>query len=448
MDGFYGIGELYVVAKILFWVLTAGVLLLPSRWGLLCLAVMMQVDVSAPEFIGTSSVGWENAVKALVLPVLLLFWLSPRGSRLFVPTLPARLWTGLTIYIAFAGLWSPHKLAAAKAVAFLVTYLLLFWTFYWGWVRGLIDSRFVSAAIWVSLMLGCIQSFVMGNRLSYEGRFTSFCWAQAFAPWLVCLLALALFHQAGNRVGKVTITCCVAGILMTGSRLAFLGLAWLLLVFWLKRALGGAEVTAFRLIQSLSATTVVVVVLCGTVLYAAPTNRLNELLLLGSSDYASLNDIGTAAARLATYEEVLSAVSNRSIVASVFGSGTATGGDLVVQGSLSKIVGFDGDDFVDPNRSLNSDVLRTLYEWGATGLLLGTTLVGYLLAWAWRLAMNQRLVSGFALLGIAPLILLGLCFDNVLADSTAPQGIGFVLIVSWAFWQSQNIGSTRLRRLA
>jgi hypothetical protein len=441
MDGFYGIGELYFVAKILFWVLTAGVLLLPSKWGLLCLAVLMQVDVSAPEFIGTSSVGWENAVKALVLPALLLFWLSPRGSKLFVPTFPARLWFGLIIYVALAGLWSPHKLAAAKAVAFLVTYLLLFWTFYWGWAHGLLDSAFIYAAIWISLILGCVQSFVMGNRLSYEGRFTSFCWAQAFAPWLVSLLALALFRQEGKRVGKITIACCIAGILMTGSRLAFLGLAWLLLVFWLKRALGGGEVTAFRLMKSLSTAAVVVLVLCGTVLYAVPTNRLNELLLLGSSDYASLDDIGTAAARLMTYQEVLSAVSNRSLVASAFGSGTATGGDLVVQGSLSKIVGYEGDDFVDPNRSLNSDVLRALYEWGVAGLLLGTILVACLLSWAWRLAMHHRLASGFALLGLVPLILLGLCFDNVLADSTTPQGVGFVLIVSWAFWQSQTIAS-------
>jgi hypothetical protein len=82
------------------------------------------------------------------------------------------------------------------------------------------------------------------------------------------------------------------------------------------------------------------------------------------------------------------------------------------------------------------------------GLLLGIVLVACLLLWAWRLAIHQRLASGFAVLGIAPLILLGLCFDNVLADSTTPQGLGFVLIVSWAFWQSQSTGSAELNGLA
>jgi len=439
MDVFYGIGELYVVAKILFWFLTAGVLLLPFRWGLLCLVVMMQVDVSAPEFVGTASVGWENAAKAIVLPALMLFWLAPRGATHSVPTLPARLWFGLVIYVAVAGLWSPHKLAAAKAVAYLVSYVLLFWVFYWGWVRGLLDSVFVSCAIWVSLLLGCVQSFVMGNRLSYEGRFTSFCWAQAFAPGLVSLLALALFYRKGKRVGKVTMACCIAGILMTGSRISFLGAVWLLLVFWLERALAGKRVTVLRLGRSLSFAAVAVLALCATILYVAPTNRLSELLLLGSSDYESLNDIGTAAARLMTYQEVLSAVSSRGMGASIFGSGTATGGDLVVRGDLSTTIGFRGDDFVDPNRSLNSDILRALYEWGISGLLLGLVLVTILLLWAWRLAMQQRLLSGFALVGIAPLIFLGLCFDNVLADSTTPQGVGFALIVSWAFWESRCV---------
>jgi hypothetical protein len=448
IDGFYDISEFYLAAKTLFWVLTAGVLLLPPRWGLLCLAVVMQVDVSASEFVGTASVGWENAIKALVLPALMLFWLSPRRSGSFVRAFPARLWIVFILYVGLAGFWSPHKVAAAKAVAYLLSYLLLFWSFYWGWARGLLGSTFARLAIWTSLMLGCIQSFVMGNPMSFEGRFTSFSGAQAFAPWLVSLLAVALFCQEGKRVGKVTLAVCIAGIVMTGSRLAFIGLASLFLVYSLKPALGGAEVTALRLVRSLSATAVVVLLLCGIVLYAAPTNRLNQLLLLGSSEYESLRDIGTAAARLMTYEAVISAVSGRGLGASVFGSGTATGGDLIAASDLSTIVGYEGDDFVDPNRALNSDVLRALYEWGVTGLLLGITLVLCLLLWAWRLAIHHGLASGFASLGVLPLILLGLSFDNVLADSSTPQGVGFVLILSWAFWQVQSVAGGEPNRVA
>lgn len=447
-DGFYGIGELYFTAKILFWIFTAGVLLLPGRWSLLCLAVMMQIDVSAPEFVGTASVGWENGVKALVLPALLLCRLAPRGWSRLAWTGPTRLWVLFVFYVGLAGVWSPHKIAAAKAVAYLISYLLLFWAFYWGWGRGFVDATFVSLAIWASLLLGCFQTFVMGNRLSPDGRFSSFCWAQEFAPWLVSLLAVALFKQEGKRVGKVTMACCVAGVVMTGSRLAFIGLACLFFVVWLKRTLGGSEVTTLRLVKSLSAAAVTVVVLCGTVLYAAPTNRITELLLLGSSDYRSLNDIGTAAARLITYEAIMSAVSNRSLGASVFGSGTGTGGDLVIDSGLTKVVGFEQADFVDPNRALNSDFFRALYEWGIVGLFVGIILVISLVRWVWYVTMEQRLSSGFALMGVMPLILAGLAVDNVLADAASPQGVGFILIISWAFWGVQFLGKTQLYRLS
>jgi len=436
---------LYDVAKILFWIFALGVWFLPLRWSFLSLLLVMQVDVVAPEFVGASSVGWENAIRVLVLPALVLWRVLPAHSRKFVWTKSVQLWVVFVLYVALAGLWSPYKLATAKMVGYLLCYFVLFWAFYWGWQRNIIDAGLVSIALWGSLALGCFQSFVLGNPMdAWEQRFSSFCWPQAFGPWLASVLSVLLFHQGKIRFRWAAVVCCLTAMVMSGSRLAFVGSGFVFLAVWLQRMLKGKEsLTLLSLVKSISGTGATLLVLCAVVLYSAPTNRLRELLLLGGHDYQSATDIGTVAARFMTYEAVLSELSSRNFARLLFGTGTSTGGEVVVNYNLVTTVGFLHSDYVDPNRSLNSDLFKTLYEWGGVGLLLGSLLIVRMVRSAWHLGIRQRSVPGFALLGVLPMILLGLGEDNILVGSASPIGVGMVLVVAWASTESAPIADSR-----
>ncbi len=427
--------KVFIVVQALFWLLTGGVVLLPPRAALLSLALLMHVDASAPGLMAASWIGWENPIKGLVLPVLILWRLAPRQSGKYMWTKTGYSWPLLMLYVGLAAVWSPYKIAAAKMEGYLFCYLILFWAFYWGWRRGVVDGGFVALAIWGSTALACLQSFVLGNPLDpIERRFSSFCWAQEFAAWTVSALAVVLFYQGQLRFRKATIACGITATVLTGSRFAFAGLACLLLVFWLQRSIGrGHQFKVMPLLKSVSAAGFTIIVLCALVLYFAPTNRLREVLLFGTERYQSASDIGTLNLRLVIYGAALSDIADRSLPELIFGSGTSTEGEVLVKYGLGSAAGFKDDDYVDPNRGLNSDMLRSLYEWGLVGLSLASFLIVRLLGWVWRLAFGEWRVSGFALLGLIPTVLFGLISENVLAASASALGVGFVLVIAWAF---------------
>lgn len=237
---------------------------------------------------------------------------------------------------------------------------------------------------------------------------------------------------------------------MTGSRFAFLGLVCLLCAAWLKNS---PRLTVKSVAKSLAATAAVALVLSAIVLYFAPTNRLRQLLLFGSnSEYQSVEDVGTFAARLMTYEAVIADVSTGGLAKLMFGSGTSTSGEAIVRHGLVGTIGFTHEDLVDPNRALNSDFFRGLYEWGLVGTSLGMILLIRLLGWTWGLAIRDRFVPGLALLGMLPTIVIGLLTENVLVDAASPLGIGFILVLTWAFAGRElrdaragfNVGGVRL----
>jgi hypothetical protein len=437
---FVSVDILYLVSKILFWIFAAGVIFLPIRWAFLSLLLLMQVDVVAPEFVGTSSVGWENAVKVLVLPALVLWRVLPPESRRSIWTRSARFWMAFTCYVALAGIWSPYKLATAKMVGYLLCYFLLFWAFYWGWKRGYVDTGLVSLALWGTLGLACFQSFILGNPVDpWDGRFSSFCWPQAFGPGLVSVLALMLFREGRIRFRWAAVTGCLAALVMSGSRLAFFGSCSVFFAVWLHQtSKRRRELSLASLVKAVSGAGVTLLLLGAIVLYLAPANRLTELLLLGGREYQSAEDIGTVAARFMTYQAVLSELSDSGPLRLAVGAGTSTGGDIVVNNNLTTTVGYTHDDFVDPNRSLNSDFFKTIYEWGLSGLLLGLVLLSRLVRWVWQLVAKQKSAAGFALLGVLPMILLGLGEDNILTGAATPFGAGLVLLAAWALAEDRN----------
>src|SRR5436305_5007797 len=64
--------EALLVVRVLFWVLTAGLALLPMRWATVCLILASHIDITSLTFASATSVGFENTVRIAVLPLLFL----------------------------------------------------------------------------------------------------------------------------------------------------------------------------------------------------------------------------------------------------------------------------------------------------------------------------------------------------------------------------------------
>ena len=433
--------ETYRIAEALFWLFAAGVAFLPPRWALLSLILVANVDVMAPEFASASTMGWENAAKTVVLPALLLLRLNRFRLPRIQWTFPARGWAALVLYAAFSALWSPFKLSALKMVAYLACYFVLYLTLSLAWRKGLIDDRVILLGLWGSLALACVTTYALdGPFTTPEVRFTSFVGPQAFAFYLLCTLSLLLFSPKGWRFRRVSVAACLLSITLTGSRFTFLGVGLLLFVAWLRTALGARR--ALRVWPLLKASLVAgtcMLLLGLAVVRAMPRNRLNELLDVGSSDTQTLQDIGTFGWRLMVYDDAASELSRRSLPGLIFGSGTSSGA-----GILLDYFGDYEEQTIDANRALHDEFIRTMYEWGFVGLFLGLILLGCLASGAWRLAILDRFVPGFAVLGIVPGALMGLLVENVLAAPSTPLGIGFLLVLTYGFSANHRLARTGL----
>src|SRR5262249_44759008 len=111
-----------IVARVLFWVFAAGVLLLPMRWSFFCFIPASHMDITTLTFASATTVGFENTVRIAVLPVLLLARTGFAPLTQFQWTVPVKLWAALVAYAAVSGLWSGFALSAAKMVVYLAAY--------------------------------------------------------------------------------------------------------------------------------------------------------------------------------------------------------------------------------------------------------------------------------------------------------------------------------------
>lgn len=428
--------DVYLITVVLFCFFTLGVLFFPLRWALACLMLVMQVDVTQAGFEGTTSMGWYNAVRALVLPVFLLWRLGPRNLPKVKWTRPTRLWAVFVAYATLSLLWSSYTLPGVKMVGYFACYFFLYWVFYWAWRRALIDEVVVVTSLWCSLALACFQSFVLGNPIDPgDHRFTSFVWPQEFAPYLVSVLAFLLFQPGKSRLRTVSIASCCLAVILTGSRFAFIGMVFLFFTVWLHRGLaltGRSRIGAMS--KALLATFFIVFTVRLVVGWAAPTSRMNELLELGATPERTVEDISTLSARLLVYQATLAELSLRGVPGIIFGSGTSSGADIAVRHNLEGAVPYDPSGLPnDANRLICNEFLRVLYEWGLIGLVIMALLLIPFISCTWRLALRERSLAGFALLGLLPTILGGLLTENVLASASFPPGLGFVMVITGAF---------------
>jgi hypothetical protein len=426
--------DVLFIARLLFWIFAAGVLLLPVRWAFFCFILASHMDITSLSFTSASAVGFENTVRIAALPTLLLLRTGFSPFKELTWTLPQKLWLGLVAYAAISGFWSGFALSAAKMVVYLGAYFVLYAIFCSAWAHRWIDIGLMRLVTWCVITLAIFQTFALGNLWGgLEERFTSFSSPQYFAACLVALLAILVFSGERGRFHYATCAALILTIVLSGSRYVFVS-AVVLLVLASFQFVSGREGTLqwkpnFRKILM----TLGLAVAGAAILVSyLPYNRLDELFTSVAADDASVEDVGTFAWRLGIYEEIFARLEKRDAPQLFFGSGTSSGAALMLDHDPTH---YDQDG-IDANRVLHSEYLRALYEWGIFGLgLLCAFLVASIVGFARKMSTEGG-GPALAFLGVLPSIVIGLAIENVLAGAASAAGVGILLAMSFA-WQME-----------
>ncbi len=428
--------EALLVARALFWVFAAGVLLLPMRWSLFCFILAAHMDITSLTFNSATAVGFENTIRIVGLPALLLLRTGFAPLKDMTWTLPQKIWLGLIVYAAIAGLWGGFPLAAIKMVAYLVAYFVLYLVFCSAWCERWLDIGLVRLVAWSVIALAVLQTFILGDEWGgLEERFTSFSAPQYFAAFLVAVLAVLMFSGARGWFHYATCGGLMAAIVLSGSRYVFVSMVALAVIGCFQLASGRHGSLRWRPnLRKMLLTLGIAAAGIGILVAYLPYNRIDELVGAVSEDDATVEDVGTFAWRLGIYEDVLEHLEKRTGPELFLGSGTSSGAALMLN--------HDPDHYdregIDANRVLHSEFLRALYEWGVPGL-------GLLLAFvvATTAGFVQKIAAegggpALAFAGALPSIVLGLAIENMLASAASAGGVGILLAMTFA-WKGEPV---------
>jgi len=417
------------MALLLFWALAAVALIAPPRWALFSYLLLTQVDLSATDFASASTLGLDNAFRIAVIPTVMLLRLRSTAHIPAIPSALSRWWFLFVADVAIASLWSPFPLSALKMVGYLYCYSVLFVLFRRAWAQSWFTVKFVIANLGVALCIAAVQTYVLGDFASPEGRLTSFDDPQNFAAYLISIAAIVWFANKESALRWVALAAAAVGIVLTGSRYVLIGLGMLAVLSFLRQWFErGAAAKLGALAKRVLFVAVAILLLVTVLLHFAPENRLNELVDYAGTSSSSYEDVGTFAWRVLIYEEAIDQILNRSVLGLLFGSGTSSAGGVKVDVYSKQ---FNVEE-VDANRSMHDEFLRALYEWGILGLVL---LLGFLAStflFCWRRAKTTREVSTLAYIASFPTLLLGLGVENILANAGHPAGTGYLLAFTFS----------------
>jgi O-antigen ligase len=415
-----------IVATALFWVFAVLSVSLPPRYGVIAFIVLVQFDLTGLAFYADSSLGWENAVKTIVIPTILLLRIRP--FDLLPPALgrARNFWLVLVAYAAISIAWTPYLLSGVKMMGYFYAYSVLFVVFTHAWRRQWITRPALITIVCLSLAFAIVQTYLLGNGYGdpeYDNRFTTFSSAQSFAPFLISMTILMLLCVKRSMSTWLTAAAAVAGFLLTGSRSYFIGFAWVALVIGLALGKRFRHKLSFGLIiKSVVACALVVALLVVIVANLLPHSRINELFDVATTQDNSIQDVTTFAWRLTIWTKTIQEIGNRSIRGVLTGSGTSSAAAVAME------TGYFQEANVDPNRCVHDEFLRTLYEWGVIGLIAFLGFLASLFRLSFKLAKLTQAPQAWACLAICVPLLIGLLIENIFADGASPGGVGYCLV--------------------
>lgn len=427
-----------LVLRLLFWALCVGAVFVPLRLAFFCLIVVSHLDVTTPSFTSASSVGFDNSIRIVGLPAILLWRMQWSPMKNLEWTLPVKLWALFIGYVALAVFWADYRLSGLKMVVYLVDYLIMFALFSEGWSRRLIDVALVRSSTWAVLLLAFVQTYVLGNMAGTEDRLTTYTTAQYFAAYLLAALAILVFS---DERGWNHYSCCVGilvAIVLSGSRYIFVSTVLLLGVISIRSIVfrrGGLNlVKVFRNGILTVASVVLLIVLLAKYI---PSNRIDAFVDNVTGRDTSIEDVGTFAWRTMIYSEIEARLERRPLGTLLFGSGTSSGADVLLDVDPDRYAS-TGEESVDGNRVLHSEFLRAAYEWGLPGFFL---LVGFMLS-VWvaftRRVFKARKGPALSFVGVFPSMVFGLAIENILAGAASAAGVGITMAMAYAWRCSAN----------
>jgi len=313
-------------------------------------------------------------------------------------------------------------------LGYLYGYCILFLVFTTAWRRRWISAGGLTFVVWASLFFAYVQTYLLGNDYGepeYGRRFTSFTGAQSFAPFLLVLIALLVFRERRNLSILLAVGAASIGIVLTGSRSTFLGIAWVLIAGGIIFAIRSGKKINLRLIVRRIGFGVAGIACVGLlVIEVLPKDRLNEMLGAVVSQNATLEDVGTFAWRYSLYGKTLDELASRSLPRLMIGSGTSSGASLVLENNI-----FQQED-VDPNRALHDEFLRSAYEWGLPGLVFLTFFLVEVFTICNEMIVRYHSWQAGAFAAILVPLMVSLTVENILAESSAPVGVGYCLVLA------------------
>jgi O-Antigen ligase len=439
-----------LIAQVLFFLLGIGIIALPLRWALVCYLLVMHIDLSGPTFASASSLGLENVLKIVGLPIILLLRMKMRPLLKARITWPVVIWITFILYATLTTFWSTFPFAGMKMVSYLFTYLLLFVVFTYAWSADLLDSFTVSISLWLILGLAIVQTYALGNPFGYvkiarniiEFRFTSFSYPQGFAGYLIATISILIFSKKLTLFSYITVLAALCAILATGSRYVLFGTILLLLFAWTIFLLGKSkgQNPTIKIIKSLIIPAILMLELA-FVAYFTPNNRLNQLISSDSGGGATVGNVGTFLWRLGIYERAFQKIPDRDVFPLIFGSGTSSGAELVL--------GYDprySEDGIDANRVVHNDFIRSVYEWGMVGGFLFVCFLIFTFVHYLDLAVVRKSTRALAFIGIFPNLIFGLSIENILTASSSPEGVGIALVMAYGASRNKEVTAITLRR--
>jgi hypothetical protein len=412
-----------LIPWILFVLLCVLALQRSPRVAIPAIILLCNFDMSSGTA-ASSALGLANAVKSLFLPGLALVRFGGIRPRAIVADPLGRWWTLFCGVALIACLWSPVPLSAAKMISYLVGYLLLFGLLKRAWQQNWVEARTVFVILLCSVVIAVIQTSFAGNYFGtleeLADRFTSFSSPQSFSAFIVCCFVIVLFSDLSWLVKTIATVLSFWSVYQAGSRYCLVGAILAALIFIGKKLLESEhrlKIVVATLIIGLSGFSSI-----------DPNGRIAELfngdlfhnsvedqLQLVTTFYWRLNIWGETVGRL------LDRIESHDFLRVSVGSGTSSGGD-VLETADPKVF----SQFMDYNRAIHDEFLRIGYEWGAVGLLVFACFLASVVHSGWSELKIDNLVP----VAVWPLLLLGLLIENLLAASTSPAGMGFVLALS------------------
>lgn|SRR5690348_7159470 len=416
-----------LVPTILFWVLVAIFLCVPPRYAVLIFILIAQLDLTGVAFYSDVSLGWENTLKVIVIPAILLLRVRPIDLLPTAFRFARNAWVCLVAYAALAIAWSPYRLSGVKLIGYFYSYSVLFVVFCCAWRRHWITRGWLIGLVSVSLCFAGFQTYVLGNAYGdpeYGNRFTTFADAQSFAPFLICLIILLVICNRRTVGSLMVAIAAVFGLVLTGSRSSLIGFAWVALIIGIALAKqANRQLRLSILVRNIAIGCLIFAFLGLLVLNELPQSRMNELVeIVTSYDNHSLESVETFAWRLTVYAEAVKDLSNRGWRGLAIGSGTSSGALVGLQ------TGYFTEANVDPNRVIHDEFLRSLYEWGIVGLLTFLFFLAALLRLCLRIIKLTSSPYAWACIAAFGPLVIGLLIENIFADGASPGGVAYCLL--------------------